>query len=171
MSSKSSIRQYINNLPFNPLVNDDANENLFKLEFAEPDKRLKEEIRYKFLKVESDLFFFVIDCQRKLKHAGFRFENKFPPFVEILKQSDNLGGIELFLKRVKLLEGVKIDISKPESYKMIGGKRLVLLLPKVNDLDMAEPHITIVHVNHLCNKERFLQIILNQEYSTETTWE
>lgn len=174
--SKSSLRQYINGLNFNPQYNPDANENLLTIEFQNPTIKAKQETRSKFLLPESEFNFFILDCQHKLKHSGIRFDNKLPPHVEILtpQELSSLSKEELtktFNHRVAFLQGQKIDISKLENYKMIGGKRFVLSLPSNVDIGLKDPYLTIAYVNFLSNKERFLKIVLDFEYSTENNWE
>ena len=165
--TKESIRQYINGMKYDPDFNPDMNENLCMIKFQNPSQKSREETSSKFLLPDSELNFFIINAEYKLKHAGFRFDNKLPPHVEIGKNID----VPTFLKRVEFLEGKRVDISKPENYKVINGKRFVLLLPSCSEMGLNEPYITIAYVNHLCNKERFLKIVLDNEYDTSTSWE
>ncbi len=174
--SKSSLRQYINGLDFNPNYNPDADVNIFTLQFQNPTVKSKEETRSKFLLPESEFNFFILDCENKLKHSGIRFDNKLPPHVEILSQHElstlsKEDATNIFKKRVAFLEGTKIDISDSNNYKMIGGKRFVLTLPSHPEIGLKDPYLTIAYVNFLSNKERFLKIILDSNYSTENNWE
>ena len=174
--SKSSLRQYINGLDFNPNYNPDADTNIFTLEFQNPTIKSKEETRSKFLLPESEFNFFILDCENKLKHSGIRFDNKLPPHVEILSQQElstlsKEDATNLFKKRVAFLEGTKINISDSNNYKMIGGKRFVLTLPSNPEIGLKDPYLTIAYVNFLSNKERFLKIILDFSYSMENNWE
>lgn len=165
-TSKKSIREYIDKL-------EQQDDDIYTIEFEQPDKKIKGETRSKFISPDSELFFFISDAQYKLKHSGIRFEVRLPPHVEILTQKEFSSPSEktTFLNRVSFLEGKNVNVFSPDNYKMIQNKKFVMLLPKNKELGLEEPYITIAHVNFLSNKERFLKIILNKEYDTESVWE
>jgi hypothetical protein len=141
-------------------------DRMFSIEFQNPDQRQKTEIKYKFLSPESDMFFFISECQNKLKHSGIRFNNGIPPCVNI-ETKDN----DLFIKRAQFLHKKEIDVFNPDNYKMIGNKKFVLCLPKNEELGLIDPHIIIAQISFLSNKDRFLKVILNENYTTENNWE
>jgi len=154
----------------NETVSSQDSRNLLKIEFDQPSKRNKDETRSKYLHQESFLYFFVIDAQEKLKHSGLRFGSGMAPHVEILNQTEAKLPDEkkLYLERVATLQGSQIDVSKRENYKVIG-KAFCLMLPsiegrqfciKICQLQTLAPHI-----------DRFLKIVLDEEYSTYTEHE
>jgi len=166
MSAKKSIRDYINKL-------EEDEENYFTVEFEEPKTRLEGETYFKCLSPESELFFFITDCIYKLKHAGIRFTTSDAPSVNILQKNERnkSNELELFLKRVDYLEGKNINVYDPKNYKMIGNKMLVMCLPSKEEIGLKDPYIQIAKVDFLSNKERFLKVILDKQYTTENNWE
>ena len=166
MSSKKSIRDYINKLQ-------EDEDNYFNIEFEESKSRLEGETYFKCLSPESELFFFITDCIYKLKHAGIRFTTPDAPSVNVLQKNERnkSNELEMFLKRVDYLQGKSINVYDPKNYKMIGNKILVLCLPSKEEIGLKDPYIQLAKVDFLSNKERFLKIILNKEYTTENNWE
>jgi hypothetical protein len=141
----------------------------FQIRFENPKERMQEERKCKFLDPESDLYMYIMDCQYRLKHSGMRISNKMFPCVQILSQSESPKELELFLNRVKELEGLYVDIKNPENYRT-NGKQFELILPSTPSLKSSS--IVIGILNHLApRKERFLNVILNDEYSTESNWD
>jgi len=166
MSSKKSIRDYINKL-------EEDEDNYFNIEFEESKSRLEGETYFKCLSPESELFFFITDCIYKLKHAGIRFTTPDTPSINVLQKNERgkLNELEMFLKRVDYLQGKTINVYDPKNYKMIGNKILVMCLPSKEEIGLKDPYIQLAKVDFLSNKERFLKIILNKEYTTENNWE
>jgi hypothetical protein len=158
-NTKKTLREYNDALY-------EQEDRMFSIEFDNPTQRQKHETKYKFLSQESDMFFFITECQNKLKHSGIRFNNNIPPCVTI-DTKDN----ELFNKRVQFLQEKEIDVFNPENYKMIGAKKFVMCLPKNEELGLIDPYIIIAQISFLSNKDRFLKVILNEKYTTENNWE
>ena len=148
MSSKKSIRDYINKL-------EEDEDNYFNIEFEESKSRLEGETYFKCLSPESELFFFITDCIYKLKHAGIRFTTPDAPSVNVLQKNERnkSNELEMFLKRVDYLQGKSINVYDPKNYKMIGNKILVLCLPSKEEIGLKDPYIQLAKVDFLSNKE------------------
>jgi hypothetical protein len=166
MSGKKTIRDYINKL-------EEDEDNYYNIEFEQPTTRIEGETYFKCLSPDSEFFLFLTDCNYKLKHAGIRFTTSDAPCVNILQRNERgkSNELELFLKRVDYLQGKIINVYDPNNYKMIGNKILVLCLPSKEEIGLKDPYIQIAKVDFLSNKERFLKILLNKEYTTENNWE
>jgi|688.fasta_scaffold1059779_1 hypothetical protein len=139
-------------------------ENKIKIELDQPKKRLKHETLSKFLNDQSELYFFVKDCQERIKHSGFRLTDRLEPCVEILNlhERGKKEELELYLKRCQEIHGKEIDVFDRANYAVVG-KKLVLLLPVVENKRLQ---VTIASFNTMCiNKDRFLNLIINQNYN------
>jgi len=139
-------------------------ENKIKIELDQPKKRLKHETLSKFLNDQSELYFFVKDCQERIKHSGFRLMDRLEPCVEILNlhERGKKEELDLYLKRCQEIHGKEIDVFDRANYAVVG-KKLVLLLPVVENKRLQ---VTIACFNTMCiNKDRFLNLIINQNYN------
>ena len=76
-------------------------ENRMKIELDSPKRRLKHETMSKFLKEQSDLYFFIKDCQDRIKHSGFRIIDKLEPCVEILNLHERGKADEMWMYPVE----------------------------------------------------------------------
>jgi len=151
--------------------------DVLKIEFDQPSRRNKDETRSKYLHQDSLLNYHIIECQEKLKHSGLRFQNSMAPHVEILSQEEKKRSDEkeLFLERVKSLQGLKVNVMDKNNYKVMG-KAFYLILPTVNEnhegmKSPTEPKgpylIKICQLQHLApGVNRFTNIILDPNYST-----
>jgi len=139
--------------------------DVLKIEFDQPSRRNKDETRSKYLHQDSLLNYHIIECQEKLKHSGLRFQNSMAPHVEILSQEEKKRSDEkeLFLERVKSLQGMQVNVMDKNNYKVMG-KAFYLILPTVNDKQYL---IKICQLQHLAlGVNRFTNIILDPNYST-----
>ena len=137
-----------------------------KIKFIEYKKKCKGETKSKFLDPESELFFHIFDCQERLKHAGIRFESRLDPHIELVTNSDTL---ETFLSRSKQIHNQEVDVTKKESYKIIG-RNLVFKLPFL--VDNKEFHIKIAYFNYLPpHIDKLTTLILEKDYSPYSEWE
>ena len=135
--------------------------NKMKIELDQSKRRLKHETLSKFLNDQSELYFFIKDCQDRIKHSGFRITDRLEPCVEILNlhERGKKEELELYLKRCQEIHNKEIDVFDRDNYAVIG-KKLVLMLPVVENKRLQ---ITIACFNTMCiNKERFLNVILSQ---------
>ena len=140
-----------------------TNEN-YEVLFDTPKKRLPFETRSKFLRSDSDLYFFVKDCQDRIKYSGWRITDKLEPCVEILSIGDKGKAKELdtFLRRVLTLEGLRINITD-RSLWSVKNKKIYL---KIAEIDNKEYSIQIAAFTTACiNLERFLNIIFKQDFN------
>lgn len=141
----------------------------YEIRFLCPKERLEEERKCKFLDPESDLYQFVMESQYRIKHSGLRISNKMPPCIQVIGQNESVKDTELFLKRVKELEGTYVDIKNPMNYRS-SGRQFEIVLPSTTS--MKSPVIIIGVLNHLApRKERFLNVMLNDNYSTDASWD
>ena len=138
---------------------------LMKIELDSHKKRLPHETLSKFLNQDSELYFFIKDSQEKIKQSGFRITDRLEPCVEILNVNEKgkQEELELYLKRCQEIHGKEIDVFDHANYAVIS-KKLVLLLPVIENKRLQ---ITIACFNTMCiNKNRFLNVILNQDMIT-----
>lgn len=150
----------------------EEDDDLLMIDFKVDDVSKKNDNVYKFICPDSELFNYITDCRNKLKHSGIRMIGMLDPNIEILKKDNTkLNRDEIFSKRVDFLQGKKIDVSNPDNYKMIDNKKFVMLLPSNEQLGMIDPYIPIVYINFLSSKQRFLKVILDRNYTTESAWE
>jgi hypothetical protein len=141
-----------------------ALENRMKIELDTPKRRLIHETLSKFLKQESDLYFFIKDCQDRIKYSGFRLTDRLEPCVEMLNlhERGKPDELSLYLKRCEEINNKEIDVFDRSNYTVIGNK-LVLLLPVVENKRLQ---ITIATFTTRCiNKDRFLNYILDQDFN------
>lgn len=150
----------------------EEDDDLLMIDFKVEDVSKKEDNVYKFISPDSELFNYIMDCRNKLKHSGIRMLKMLDPSIEILKKDNTkLNRDEIFSKRVDFLQGKKINVSNPDNYKMIDNKKFVMILPSNEQLGMIDPYIPIVYINFLSSKQRFLKVILDKNYTTESAWE
>ena len=150
----------------------EEDDDLLMIDFKVDDVSKKEDNVYKFISPDSELFNYIMDCRNKLKHSGIRMLKMLDPNIEILKKDNTkLNRDEIFSKRVDFLQGKKIDVSNPDNYKMIDNKKFVMILPSNEQLGMIDLYIPIVYINFLSSKQRFLKVILDKNYTTESAWE
>jgi hypothetical protein len=155
-------------------MNKENNLNLnlkFKIEFDAPTKKTKYETVSKFLNDETELYFFIKDCQEKIKHSGVRIIDKLEPCIRILKQNENkLDKSQqdtLFITRIKRLQNLEIDMADKNNYETINNQ----LVYNIN-LENEKYSIVLFQLTHKAlNKNKYLNIILNPEYSTYTEHE
>lgn len=158
----------------------------FILKFDQPKKRTKFETISKFIHEDSLVYFFIKDAQEKLKHSGIRLTDRMEPCIQILSQEEKKldNNLNLFLKRVEALQGQELLLDNRDSYKT-KGRQLVFTFntrsqPTIRDVsgieekvdNKIEYQIVICTLPHLAlNKDKYLNIILNKNYSTWTDHE
>ena len=152
----------------------------FILKFDQPKKRTKFETISKFIHEESLVYFFIKDAQEKLKHSGIRLTDRMEPCIQILSQDEKKldNNLSLFLKRVEALQGQELLLDNRDSYKT-KGRQLVFTFntrsqPTIEETidNKIEYQIVICTLPHLAlNKDKYLNIILNKNYSTWTDHE
>ena len=123
-------------------------ENRMKIELDSPKRRLKHETMSKFLKEQSDLYFFIKDCQDRIKHSGFRIIDKLEPCAEILNlhERGKADEMTLYLKRCEEINNKEIDVFDRANYAVVGNK-LVLLLSVIENKRLQ---ITVATFNTRC---------------------
>ena len=152
----------------------------FILKFDQPKKRTKFETLSKFIHEDSLVYFFIKDAQEKLKHSGIRLTDKMEPCIQILSQEEKKSddNLNLFLKRVEALQGQELLLDNRDSYKT-KNRQLVFTFntrsqPTINEVvdKKIEYQIVICTLPHMAlNKDKYLNIILNKNYSTWTDHE
>jgi hypothetical protein len=152
----------------------------FILKFDQPKKRTKFETISKFIHEDSLVYFFIKDAQEKLKHSGIRLTDRMEPCIQILSQEEKKldNNLNLFLKRVEALQGQELLLDNRDSYKT-KGRQLVFTFntrsqPTIEEIidNKIEYQIVICTLPHLAlNKDKYLNIILNKNYSTWTDHE
>ena len=158
----------------------DKNTSLISIEFELPLKRNKMsgETVSKFLNPESELYFFIKDSQDKIKHSGVRITDKLEPCIRILTSVENKGSnaTTLFNSRVKCLQHLELDMFDRSKYETINNQ-LVYNIYYVDKEDTSDNSfkkysIVIFQLTHKAlNKDKYLNIILNPNYSTYTEHE
>jgi len=152
----------------------------FILKFDQPKKRTKFETLSKFIHEDSLVYFFIKDAQEKLKHSGIRLTDRMEPCIQILSQEEKKsdGNLNLFLKRVEALQGQELILDNRDSYKT-KNRQLVFTFntrsqPTINEVvdKKIEYQIVVCTLPHTAlNKDKYLNIILNKNYSTWTDHE
>ena len=150
------------------------------LKFDEPKKRTKFETMSKFIHEDSLVYFFIKDAQEKLKHSGIRLTDKMEPCIQILTPEEKKleNNLNLFLKRVNSLQGQELLLDNRDSFKT-KGRQLVFTFntrsqPEIDGVidKRIEYQIVICNLPHIAlNKDKYLNIILNKNYSTWTDHE
>ncbi len=150
-----------------------------KIEFELPLKRNKTsgETVSKFLNPDSELYFFIKDSQDKIKHSGVRITDKLEPCIRILTSVENKGlnATTLFNSRVKCLQHLELDMFDRSKYETINNQLVynIYYIDK-EDTECASKKYSIVifQLTHKAlNKDKYLNIILNPNYSTYTEHE
>jgi len=152
----------------------------FILKFDQPKKRTKFETLSKFIHEDSLVYFFIKDAQEKLKHSGIRLTDRMEPCIQIISQDEKKsdGNLNLFLKRVEALQGQELLLDNRDSYKT-KNRQLVFTFntrsqPTINEVvdKKIEYQIVVCTLPHMAlNKDKYLNIILNKNYSTWTDHE
>lgn len=100
--------------------------NIYLLvEYDEPTKRNVGEFKSKLLKPGSELFNFLTKLKTNLRSKGFHHQDRMGLHTEVLNSSDE--SLEVFLDRVKVLEGKKIDIKDHNNYDIVGRAICIML--------------------------------------------
>jgi hypothetical protein len=99
-----------------------------KVEFNNPDKRNKGEIKSKLLKSDSELYIHLTKLKEQLKLNGFDHQDRMDLHSEVL--NNDKESLEIFLARVKSIEGQEINHMNPANYKVVG-RAVVLILGKL----------------------------------------
>lgn len=142
----------------------------YKIEFDQPKRRLPHETRSKFLLASTELYFFVKDCQHRIKYCGWRITDKLEPCVEILSVGETAkkNELDVYLRRVAQLEGQTLNVNDRSKW-IVANKRLYLVIGEV------EKKIMQIQVaafqTALINKERFLNIIFDDNFNYGGDWD
>ena len=99
-----------------------------KVEFNNPDKRDRGEVKSKLLKPDSELYNYIMKIKDQLKLNGFNHQDRMALHSEVLNNDKET--LDTFLYRVKSIEGREIDHKNPSNYKVVG-RAVALVLGKL----------------------------------------
>ena len=104
-----------------------------KLEFNNPDKKNKNETTQKFLKEGSELYLYLWNLRQLIEsnEKQFSVDNEDDLNVEIIDKKDSE---DVFIDRVKRLEGMDIDEKYSKNYRLCGNT-LVLIIGRIEGCD------------------------------------
>lgn len=117
------------------------------IEYNEPTQRCIGEVKSKLLKQGSELYNYLIKLKTILRNNGFTHTDRMGLHTEVLNNNDE--SVDIFLERVKQLEGKVINVKEPSNYDIVG--KTVSLM--IGDLDgyNKDAKITIAYFDN--NKE------------------
>lgn len=117
------------------------------VEYDEPNQRCIGEVKSKLLKPGSEIYNYLTKLKTILRHNGFAHTDRMGLHTEVLNNNDE--SVDIFLERVKQLEGKIINVKDPGNYDIVG-KTVSLML---GDLDgyNKDAKITIAYFDN--NKE------------------
>jgi hypothetical protein len=146
-------------------------ENLeYKIEFDQPKRRLPHETRSKFLLPSSELYFFIKDCQDRIKYKGWRITDRLEPCIEILAVNETAkkNELDVYLRRVAQLESTSICVNDRSKW-VVANKRLYYVIGEVEKKVMQIQ--VAAFQTALINKERFLNIIFDENFNYGGDWD
>jgi len=112
------------------------------VEYDEPTKRNTCEVKSKLLKPGGELFNFLTKLKTNLRLKGYHHQDRMGLHSEVLNTSDE--PLELFLDRVKVLEGRKINIKDHNNYDIVG-RAIGLMLGELEGYN-KDAKITIAYL-------------------------
>jgi hypothetical protein len=139
------------------------------IHFLEPHHRiLKQENKSKLFLPESDLYIFLEKYRQNIiNYSNYSVANKRMDYHIQILNKDEEHIVDLFLKRVKELEGKSIDVFKITNYGYIGNA-FVLFTPLLYGYCIT--HITIAYFNgNSKNLPNILDILKMNPFNFELT--
>jgi hypothetical protein len=132
-------------------------EKYVKIELDEPTKRCIGEKKSKLLLAGSELYNFINNLKKILRHNGFDHNDCLGLHIEVL--NDDSESVEEFLNRIKTLEGKLIDIYNPNNY-IIEGTDVGLKIGKLEGYN-KETKITIAFFDNDKTHDALMCILNN----------
>jgi hypothetical protein len=156
------VRMLKNKEPITPInisnkTKEKINSKILHVEFDEPNLRCPGELKSKLLKPGSELYGFITKLKNYLRSCGFPHQDRMGLHSEVL--NDDSESLDVFLNRVKFLEGKKIDVMNFENYDVIG-RAVALLLGNLEGYN-KDSKITIAFLNDVEIAEKALHVIKN----------
>lgn len=133
-----------------------------KVEYNNSKQRCLGEIKSKLLLPYSDLYNYIIELKTFLRNNGFLSIDRMDLHTEVL--NDNNETLETFLERVKMLEGLEIDVKNKNNYKVVG-RAVALILGDLQGYN-KKAKITIAFFNNN-DAHKALELLLNNIKKTE----
>jgi hypothetical protein len=96
-----------------------VSERIVRVEYNEPDRRSRGERKSKLLKVDSELYRFLMELKEFLKSRGLDHSDRMALHSEVL--NDDRETEADFISRVAKFEGKQIDIYNISNYGIVGG--------------------------------------------------